>query len=267
MSNDHQDTRPPTAATTTTEFHRHPSPSTAGNPLLNFTNLLPHTPPPMTPTNLPSAETNSTPESRLAAALGRAFLNIPPSSFQDAAATTTNNHPLLRTLSDADSSANQATTITTTTATPPKVPRNNPLRRTLSDSITSDHERTQKTGTKHPLRRTLSDSSDCLQPQKTPRVSSSPQSSTGKQSPQSEIISKKVEDMVREIEQRCWEILREKEEEEHVEDEIPQPQEQEECVGVERLKDGDLRFELSCSCGKRFEMLIKHNGYCFYRLT
>ncbi|KAI3694148.1 hypothetical protein L1987_77109 [Smallanthus sonchifolius] len=239
MSTDHQDTRPPT---TTTEFYRQQSPSTAGNHHLTFTKPLPHTPPPMTPT-----DTNSTPESRLAAALGRAFFNIPPSSFQAAAAT----NPLLRTLSDTDSSANQTTT------TPPKVPRNNPLRRTLSDTITPDYEHT---GTKNPLRRTLSDTSDDnnnnQQPQKTPRVSSSPQS---------EIVMKKVEDMVREIEQRCWEMMRE--EEEHVEEEVHHAQEQEECVGVERMKNGDLRFELSCCCGKRFEMLIKHNGYCFYRLT
>ncbi|KAI3787284.1 hypothetical protein L1987_41645 [Smallanthus sonchifolius] len=243
MSSDHQDTRPPT---TTTEFHRQQSPSTAGNNHLTFTKPLPHTPPPMTPIN--PTETNSTPESRLAAALGRAFFNIPPSSFQDAAAaTTTTTNPLLRTLSDTDSSANQTTT------TPPKVPRNSPLRRTLSDTITTDYE---QTGSKNPLRWTLSDTSDNnnnQQPQKTPRVSSSPQS---------EIVMKKVEDMVREIEQRCWEIMREEEEVHHA-----QPQQQEECVGVERLKNGDLRFELSCCCGKRFEMLIKHNGYCFYRLT
>ncbi|KAL9994794.1 hypothetical protein Hdeb2414_s0872g00956351 [Helianthus debilis subsp. tardiflorus] len=248
MTNDHQDTHPP--ITTIDHHHHHQlSSSTA-----TFTKPLPQTPFPTSPTNTNTntTETNSTPESRIAAALGRAFLNIPPSSFQDAATT----NPLLRTLSDADSSANQ-----TTTATPPKVPRNNnPLRRTLSDSITPDHQQTKKTG----LRRTLSDTSEYQLPQKTPRVSSSPQSSSGRQSPQSEVIMKKVEDMVREMEQRCLEIMRE---EEHVEEENPKPHEQEECVGVERMKNGDLRFELSCSCGKRFEMLIKHNGYCFYRLT
>ncbi|XP_076934351.1 uncharacterized protein LOC143600594 [Bidens hawaiensis] len=247
MSSDHQDTpRPPT------ELHRQP-PSSA----ITFPTFFPQTPSPP-----PTTSSTTTPESRLAAALGHAFLNIPPSSFQT---TTTNNpNPLIRTLSDADSSANQTPI---TTITPPKIPRttnnnNTPLRRTVSDSITR---------TKNPLRRTLSDTTEYQQPLKTPRVSSSPQSSTGKQSPKSEVILKKVEDMVREIEQRCLEIMREEveEEEEHVEEEIhqPQPQEKEECVGVERLKNGDLRFELSCSCGKRFEMLIKHNGYCFYRLT
>ncbi|KAL8254285.1 hypothetical protein R6Q59_032506 [Mikania micrantha] len=247
MSTD-QDARPPT---TTTDFHVQPSSSTAGNTPFSFTKSLSQTPSPMTPTNINSSGTNSTPESRLAAALGRAAA---------AAAAITTTNPLLRTLSDADSSANQ-----TTTTTPPKVPRNNPLRRSLSDTITTICEPTQKIGTKNPLRRTFSDTitSDYQQPLKTPRVSSSPQSSSGKQSPQSEMMLKKVEDMVKEIEHRCWEIMQD----EHVEDEVPQPQEQDECVGVERLKNGDLRFELSCSCGKRFEMLIKHNGYCFYRLT
>ncbi|KAK1408717.1 hypothetical protein QVD17_40723 [Tagetes erecta] len=232
MSSDHQQPIPPN--TSTVDIHRHPPSPTTSNTLFNFTNQLLKTPSPMKPTTtINSSETNpiSTPESRLAAAIGHAAAA--------AAAATTSTNPLLRTLSDADSSANQ--TITTSN-TPPKVPRNNPLRRTLSDSITSDYQL----------------------PQKTPRVSSSPQSSTGKQSPQSQVVLKKVEDMVKEIEQRCWEIMRE---EEHVAEENNHQQEQDECVGVERLKNGDLRFELSCACGKRFEMVIKHNGYSFYRLT
>nr|GEU78615.1 hypothetical protein [Tanacetum cinerariifolium] len=40
----------------------------------------------------------------------------------------------------------------------------------------------------------------------------------------------------------------------------PPLEEQEECVGVEQLKNEDSRFVLSCACGKRFEMLLKNNG-------
>ncbi|GKB48477.1 hypothetical protein Tco_0899230, partial [Tanacetum coccineum] len=91
---------------------------------------------------------------------------------------------------------------------------------------------------------------------------------------------KKIEDMVKGIEQSCLDII------DQDEDDVSEPpsqscinfnlwqkmkkiedMEQEECVGVERLKNGDLRFVLSCACGKRFEMLLKNNGYCFYKLT
>ncbi|KAJ0666637.1 hypothetical protein HanPI659440_Chr17g0669001 [Helianthus annuus] len=232
MSNDHQYSHPPT---TTGELHRQPPPSTDGT----TTKSLPHTPSP------------STPGSLLAAAFGRAIFNIPQTSFQEAAATTT-----------------------TTTTTPPNIPTNNPLRRTLSDPITIDYKATQEPKKITPLRRSLSDTSEFQQPKKAPRVSSSPQSSSRKHSPQSERL-RKIGDMVKEIEHRCWEIMREEEgvEEEDAKINVrsnptePQPQGQEECVAVERLKNGDLKFELGCSCGKKFEMLIEHNGYCFYRLT
>ncbi|KAF5754153.1 hypothetical protein HanXRQr2_Chr17g0788031 [Helianthus annuus] len=214
MSNDHQYPHPPT---TTGELHRQPPPSTDGT----TTKSLPHT-----HTHTPSP---STPGSLLAAAFGRAIFNIPQTSFQEAAATTT-----------------------TTTTTPPNIPTNNPLRRTLSDPITIDYKATQEPKKITPLRRSLSDTSEFQLPKKAPRVSSSPQSSSRKHSPQSE------------IEHRCWEIMRE---EEGVEEEDAKTNGQEECVAVERLKNGDLKFELGCSCGKKFEMLIEHNGYCFYRLT
>ncbi|KAJ0446420.1 hypothetical protein HanRHA438_Chr17g0798561 [Helianthus annuus] len=213
----------PHPPTTTGELHRQPPPSTDGT----TTKSLPHTPSP------------STPGSLLAAAFGRAIFNIPQTSFQEAAATTT------------------------TTTTPPYIPTNNPLRRTLSDPITIDYKATQEPKKITPLRRSLSDTSEFQLPKKAPRVSSSPQSSSRKHSPQSE------------IEHRCWEIMREEEgvEEEDAKTNVrsnpheSQPQGQEECVAVERLKNGDLKFELGCSCGKKFEMLIEHNGYCFYRLT
>ncbi|KAK1438139.1 hypothetical protein QVD17_03942 [Tagetes erecta] len=209
MSTDHQrQVTPPTPSTTTGtgELHRQPSSSSQNN------HSLPHTPSPIQPSPI------ETPGSMLAAALSRVLFNIPG---QDPSTNT-----LLRTLSDANSSANHTTTT--------NIPRNNPLSRSI-------------------------------QPRKTPKVSSSPQSSSGKQSPQSEKL-RKIEDMVREIENRCKEIMSKEEQVE--EDTNPnQPQEQDECVGVERLKNGDLRFELCCSCGNNFEMLIENNGYCFYRLT
>lgn len=78
--------------------------------------------------------------------------------------------------------------------------------------------------------------------------------------------------MLSDIEQRCWEIMRE----EHSQDDanpnpnpLPaQPQDEiEECVGAERLKNGDLKFDVTCSCGQRFEVLLKQNGNCFYKLA
>ncbi|KAK1436635.1 hypothetical protein QVD17_02417 [Tagetes erecta] len=65
---------------------------------------------------------------------------------------------------------------------------------------------------------------------------------------------RKIEDMVREIENRCKEIMSK---EEQVED-PNQPQEQDECVGVERLKNGDLSCAVHVA-GNNFEMLIENN--------
>nr|GEX06459.1 hypothetical protein [Tanacetum cinerariifolium] len=227
----------------------------------------------------------------MAAAIGRAICNMPPTSFQDAIAATTNplirtlsgtgssnyqdlytmppkiptNNPLVRMLSDANSCANQDPF--TTTAIPPQ-------RAALSDTVRMDYHQGGITMTNKPLRYAFSDAVNYQEPpQKTrtppPRVSSSkiatPESSLGKRSPHFEKM-KKIEDMIKEIEQRCVDIITQ---DDQVQDEnpIPKTEGQDECVGVERLKNGDLRFDLGCSCGKHFELLLKNNGYCFHRLT
>ncbi|KAL4568767.1 hypothetical protein LXL04_024382 [Taraxacum kok-saghyz] len=294
MSSDHQDTRsfqPPTAADQLT-----------GNNPSGFTTLrLPQTLSPMSP----PVKTTS-PESRIAAALGHAIFTIPSTSFKDAVAATTttndNHNPLRRTISDTSSSFTQD--LSAVTGTPPKVPvperRNNPLQRTTSDTSSSFNQdlatitATPPTAPEparrsNPLRRTLSDPfSDYQPPQKTrpppSRISPSPnprttppESSIRKQSPVAEIkrlksFSKQrlrnMEDILREIQGRCWDAMRQSQE--HVEDDnlhVQETAEQEECIGVERLSDGGLRLRLGCSCGKGFELLLKDNDYCFYRLT
>ncbi|CAI9276709.1 unnamed protein product [Lactuca saligna] len=253
MSSDHQDTRgfqPPNATVQLT-----------GNNPSGFNTLrLPQTPSPKSP-----AGKTTSPESRIAAALGHAIFTIPSTSFQDAVAATTtttavdNHNPLRRTSSDTSSSFNQdLSTITTTT--PPTLPeptrRINPLRRTLSDPF-SEYQPPQKTRTQ-PSR---------ISPSPNPRTTPPPESSIRKQSPITERL-RKMEDMVREIGRTCWDAMSQSQE--HVEDEIPTDRataEQEECIGVDRLSDGGLRIRLDCSCGKGFELLLKDNDYCFYRLT
>ncbi|XP_071704295.1 uncharacterized protein [Rutidosis leptorrhynchoides] len=274
MSNNHQGGyQPPTTTATTGEFHRQSSTTTAGNSL--------QTQSPITPTTInnntinTTVEPNSTPESRLAAAIGRAILNIPPTSFQDALAaaiTTTTTTPLIRTTSN--SSVNQVLP-TTTNATPPKIPTISPIRRAVSDTITTNYKQQPKKTIKKPIRRSLSDTPDQIHkkirtppPKNSSSSISTPESSNQKSSP----FSERLRDFVLEINKKYLEIVSQ---EETIEDENQNPnssqpkeeEKQEECVAVERVKNGDIKFDLSCSCGKHFEMLIKPNGYCFYRLT
>ncbi|PWA75914.1 hypothetical protein CTI12_AA237760 [Artemisia annua] len=258
MSNDNQD---PHNYQLPNNHHQPSSPATSNHHLHGFT-----TPP------------SSSPESLMGAVLGRAISNSKSTSFQDAltTTTTTNNNQLARLCSDANTSS--FTQYLSATTTPPKIPMQNVLRRANTDMITYERQEQPdaRTRSHQPIRRALSDAAEYhyqQPPQKTrtppSRVSSSPiatpESSAGKRSPQLEKM-KKIEDMVKEIEQRCLDIINQDEQVEEIPD-PPKPKEQEECVGVERLKNGDLRFVLSCACGKRFEMLLKNNGYCFYRLT
>lgn len=77
-----------------------------------------------------------------------------------------------------------------------------------------------------------------------------------------------MEDVLKEIGQTCLDAIGQSQE--HVEDDNTLDQvtaEQEECIRVDRLSDGGLRIRLDCSCGKGFELLLKDNDYCFYRLT
>ncbi|GJV82206.1 hypothetical protein Tco_1518076 [Tanacetum coccineum] len=255
--------------------HQPSSPATSNHHLHGSTTLhLPQTPSSSSSPTTNTTETSTTPESLIAAAIGRAISNIKSTSFQDAltTTTTTTNDRLARQLSDATSSVTQYLS----TTTPPKIPMQNVLRHANTDMITNERQEQPhaRTRSHKPIRRAISDAVEYHHqqpPQKTrtppPRVSSSPmatpESSVGKRSPQLEKM-KKIEDMVKEIEQRCFDII--SQDEDDIPD-PPKPKEQEECVGVDRLKNGDLRFVLSCACGKRFEMLLKNNGYCFYRLT
>ncbi|KAI3715529.1 hypothetical protein L6452_22515 [Arctium lappa] len=277
MSSDHANCGflPPSTADITDDIHRQPPPSSATfENLHRFTALpLPQTSP-RTPTittsnpnNNTAVENTTTPESQLAAVLGRAINAIPPTSFRHPTVNTQN--PLRRTVSDASSSDySQPSTITTT---PPKAPdpaRRTPLRRTVSAPISIHHQEPNKTMTpppQVPVARPIFPSTN-------PRTTA-PQSSNRKESPGFKRL-RKIEETVRDIEQRCWDVMQECESgvaEEHIEEDnsyqaMVEEQVKEECVAFETLSDGGLRFRLSCSCGKGFEILLKDNGR-FYKLT
>ncbi|CAH1418746.1 unnamed protein product [Lactuca virosa] len=238
---------PPTNTGFTDELRHQPSSSTT-----TLTGNTPHHLPGFTKLNIPPTDT-TTPDPHLAAANGRPIFTIPATSFRDAVAATPAvdaHNAISPTVSDIVTSPDQEhTTTTTTTSTPQKArepPRRNPLRRTLSDTISTVRK----------------------------PITPAPASSNRSESPQFKRL-KKTDEMVSEIENRCWEVRGKiGESKEDVEDGNPSEaiveQEEEEVRGefvrFRRLEDGNLNIKLSCSCGNCFEFLRNRIG-CFYRLT
>nr|GEY54053.1 hypothetical protein [Tanacetum cinerariifolium] len=175
-------------------------------PVHGFTTLhVPQAPPSSSSPTTITTETSTTSESLLAAALGRAIFNIKSTSFQDAlttTTTTTTNDQIARQLSDATSSVTQYLST--------QIPMQNGLRNANTDMIINERQEQPHARTKShkPIRRAISAAVEYHHQQPPHKTRTPPPCvSSSHMSTHESSKMNKIEDIVKEIEQRYLDII------------------------------------------------------------